>query len=615
MKRPVSSNDSKNKSDKSGNSNKKAKTFGSAGGKHGGKTSGKQAAPLKPENNESQLITTAKQKWNVLRASTDKDETKQMTDDLFELVKGELCSLARKHDTSRVIQCLVQNGNVEQRTVILEALKPFVKELSTSQYAHFIVLKLLKKCCGASVGTLPHQISKEKKNADIRTLVSTIKSNVTKIATDAVGARVIEYMFQELPKQFRESLRVELYGREYQVLLGGVSVTDSGEAVTLKSIVEKHPKSRQSLLLSMNDVISKMVQKGLSHFTYVQNLMGEFTTELSTGARGEGNFDEKISKRDGETLLAFGDSIADSAGLIVSSRSGAITIANVAAYSNAKTRKKLIKSFKGFSRSGMLHDFAYFSIMRLVMCTDDTIAIQKSVLGELLKSTASNEASGDDEQKHPLLEIVLNPNACKLLLWMIFDDDREETSDDLTGVNKKDFDPWEIDLLQTPKICDAPTSKKSPTTKKSELLQYLSPDIKQMLNSHVGEVLVAGGSAGRFLRGVAGEGRRSAGVEEDLPEIIANACACDKSLFEGDVSHRVLQKVLKSSEKTVESVRVLFEGKMLKEIGSSNRGAFVLAEMCGNDKVVKELKKDMKAIANRAKGGEKGAKILLERLK
>ena len=183
---------------------------------------------------------------------------------------------------------------------------------------------------------------------NIKSIIHTLKGNLIKLGTDAIGARVVEFLLTELPNSNAASLFNEFYGREYQIILGGNSSTDT-TTVNLHNIIALHPNSRQSLLLSMGVIVNKMVLKGLFQFSYVQRLMAEFTTELAIGTSTNCN-SAKVKKQDGEVLQQFADAIADSAGVIVSSRHGATTIANAAAYGTAKTRKKLLKSFKGYVR-------------------------------------------------------------------------------------------------------------------------------------------------------------------------------------------------------------------------------------------------------------------------
>lgn len=79
------------------------------------------------------------------------------------LLTGKFSKVALQHDASRVVQAAIQFGNKKQRKVIVEEIcvgdggdaagggrkgnsnNSFI-ELAKSQYAHFVVLKMIKHC-------------------------------------------------------------------------------------------------------------------------------------------------------------------------------------------------------------------------------------------------------------------------------------------------------------------------------------------------------------------------------------------------------------------------------------------------------------------------------------
>ena len=50
------------------------------------------------------------------------------------------------HDTSRVIECLIQFGNEKQKSGVFDELKDNLVELAKSKYARFCIKKLLTYC-------------------------------------------------------------------------------------------------------------------------------------------------------------------------------------------------------------------------------------------------------------------------------------------------------------------------------------------------------------------------------------------------------------------------------------------------------------------------------------
>ena len=47
------------------------------------------------------------------------------------------------HDTSRVVECLVQYGNEKEKNIVFDELKSVIVELSKSKYRRFLVRKML----------------------------------------------------------------------------------------------------------------------------------------------------------------------------------------------------------------------------------------------------------------------------------------------------------------------------------------------------------------------------------------------------------------------------------------------------------------------------------------
>lgn len=76
----------------------------------------------------------------------EKEERDKLSQKLFETIKGKLYVLAVKHDAARVVQCALKHGNKEQRSAYFNELADHLVEFSKSQYAHFIVLRLVDLC-------------------------------------------------------------------------------------------------------------------------------------------------------------------------------------------------------------------------------------------------------------------------------------------------------------------------------------------------------------------------------------------------------------------------------------------------------------------------------------
>ena len=95
----------------------------------------------------SESVVAAKELWNKLRVKTNTaEQITEMMKELMDLLQGKFNQVALQHDASRVVQAAIQFGNESQRKVVIKELCEGgnLVELAKSQYAHFVVLKMIK---------------------------------------------------------------------------------------------------------------------------------------------------------------------------------------------------------------------------------------------------------------------------------------------------------------------------------------------------------------------------------------------------------------------------------------------------------------------------------------
>lgn len=95
----------------------------------------------------SETVVAGKELWNKLRLKTNTPEQiVEMMKEMMGLLKGKFSQVALQHDASRVVQAAIQSGNKSQRKIIIEEICEGGRliELAKSQYAHFVVLKMIK---------------------------------------------------------------------------------------------------------------------------------------------------------------------------------------------------------------------------------------------------------------------------------------------------------------------------------------------------------------------------------------------------------------------------------------------------------------------------------------
>ena len=94
-------------------------------------------------------VIAAKELWNKLRLKTNtKYQTTEMMKEMMDLMEGKFSKVALQHDASRVVQAALQFGDEKQRRIVVKELCDGgnIFELAKSQYAHFVILKMIKYC-------------------------------------------------------------------------------------------------------------------------------------------------------------------------------------------------------------------------------------------------------------------------------------------------------------------------------------------------------------------------------------------------------------------------------------------------------------------------------------
>lgn len=136
----------------------------------------------------------------------------------------------------------------------------------------------------------------------------------------------------------------------------------------LPSILSQLPSRRAAILDHMRDLVQRLVSKKLFDFKYSQELIGEYTCEVT-----------QDTARMNELVRQLSDALPR----LLVSKGGARACCHLIAHGTAKDRKSMVKALKGKVLESLCHDSGHLGVMRLVEVTDDTVLVQKSLLEEL----------------------------------------------------------------------------------------------------------------------------------------------------------------------------------------------------------------------------------------
>jgi pumilio family protein 6 len=401
------------------------------------------------------------------------------------------------------------------------------------------------------------------------------------MAVHAVGARVVELLFSTFPAKHTHVLRQEFYGPHFSLFTDVVLATNSPKTTpTLQSNIELHPNKKEAACDFVNNLIQKGLDKGLYGFAFFQQLVSEYIAVV-------GHDKDLISN------------LVDHSLHMLSTRAGTQVVIYCTAYGTAKDRKRILKAVKGYTRSSLLHRDAYLAILQIVLVTDDTVSVHKSLLAELLTVDPEKKVS-EDNQNHPLLEIALHDQASKLLLLLVAPSDSDNTANDDKedkGIARtppasysKFLDPLEQTVLQrNPTVMEpgsgveVPTCKKNPSTRRKELLQYMIKPLEHLCLQHTNQ-LARSLAGSRVLQQV----YMNVSSSDELRETLVQLC-CPKtsgsknkdkeqaSLLDDPVGHYLAKHLVAANPDFAHSLAKAMD---FDRMISSSRAAFVVVALC-----------------------------------
>ena len=459
------------------------------------------------QRKHADIVVEGKRLWNQLRCKGNTiEQTRSLLDELMPLITGKVPEIALQHDASRVVQAAIQFGNTPERQQIVRELcaadggkgnssnsSNAIVELCKSQYAHFVVLKIIKYCSGS-----------DGHHSDcMKQITSKLKGHMAKLAVHATASRVVQSLWEHLAtttthREQWATLKLDFYGPQFalfapdtlQKLKQNASKEGNKNTAvvvpTLSAILKLYPDQKDATLDFVKRLVYKGMEKQLYGLGYFHTLLLEYLQCSST-----------------LEIRAVAGTASDHALHLLSGRAGTHVVALLASYGTAKDRKRLCKSLKGFARSGLLHRDAYLAILRLVQVTDDCVLIQKNILQELLvvpstsvttttttlaehSKTKEAKQQSDEKVESPLLEFALSDSASKLLLMLLIDEG--------TDAWNKMLDPYERQVLfANPTVMEqgqpVPTSKKEPAARRLELLPIMREPLVELCSRHADQLL------------------------------------------------------------------------------------------------------------------------------
>jgi hypothetical protein len=290
--------------------------------------------------------------------------------------------------------------------------------LAVSQYAHFVLLKIFK------YGTL----------VDWTIVTKRFVGHMSTLAVHATASQVMAVMVKTVPKHLFAPLQQEWYGPHVSLFYRSLSVTDPRSAAvttgtttttlpTLAWNLLQLPTKKEVTIEYVRRLIHKGLTKNLFGYGYFQSLLYEFLQVITP---------DEIRTRVAPVM-------ANHLLPLLRTRNGVQAACLLISYGTPKDRKRFAKCLKGYSTSILQNHDSYLALLRLVQVTDDTVAIQKNVLAELLmsggggnKNPKDTTTTGDNDtavvgstaaggSNNVLKDLINHDNGVKLFLMLLHD--------------------------------------------------------------------------------------------------------------------------------------------------------------------------------------------------
>lgn len=534
-------------------------------------------------------IARSKKLWERLRRKSHVplEERKRLVAELFDIISGHIKDFVLKHDSVRVVQTALKYANVDQRKMIARELKGEYRSLAESRYAKFLIGKLLIQG-----------------DAEIRDIiVPELYGHVRRLIKHPEASWILDDIYRgAATHQQKATLLREWYGAEFALFK---TKGQENLPADLQKILAAQPEKRKPVMHALHDLINQCLQKKTTGFTMLHDAMLQYYLNLQPGGPEATEFVE----------LLKGDEEGDLLKNLAFTKSGARVVSLALAYSNAKDRKLILKTYKDTIQM-LAHDVNGHQVLLTAYdVIDDTVLVAKSIFPELLGKDAASEES----QQKLLASITHLTGRISILYpfsgnakWLLPDEDRA--------------------LLDEVHAIRASTSKKDPTVRRNELVAALSPPLLSLIENQVeslvqtsfgcqfiSEILFSvTGSPDRALNAVAQLTSGSLEVKEALVSPASGRML--KTLVQGG-RYNPKTKTVDRTEPPLKFHEILFKyigDDILAWATGGNSfvvvGLWEAGDFSKHEALKSKLKEGKAQLSTAGQAGNKGSQLLLQKL-
>ncbi|TMS33901.1 hypothetical protein L596_001589 [Steinernema carpocapsae] len=294
-------------------------------------------------------FTTAQESkvlWEKIRSSKTSDVDREKAyERLAEIVKGKGNTLIYAHDTSRVLQCLLDQR--QYREQLFDEFTPEFLRMMKSKYAIFFFMKLLRTA------------SKDQRQI----ILNSIKGHCVNLFRNGTSAQVLETIFNDYANAVqRLAIVSEFYGTDFQLFLRETLKPDD----TLTKIIARNPTKGKAILDNIKETLEVIADKGQMKYTLAHRLVREFLTNADS---------QEISS----VVTLIHERIPE----ILHTPDGSYVGMYCVWYGTAKERKVMVKNFKSYVVAACKERYGHRVLLAIFDNVDDTVLVTKHILSEI----------------------------------------------------------------------------------------------------------------------------------------------------------------------------------------------------------------------------------------
>ena len=389
----------------------------------------KAAKPLSEE------LARTKKLWERLRRKSHvpKDERQQLVDELFDIISGRIKDFVLKHDAVRAVQTALKYSTPQQRKQIARELSGCYAQLAESRYAKFLIGKLLVQ-----------------NDDEIRDLIiPEFYGKVRKLINHPEASWILDDIYRgAATRQQKACLLREWYGPEFALFATAPGADDTA---VLAEILEKDPNKKSSVMKHLLEMVNALIQKQMTGFTMLHDAMLQYFLNLKAETEEHKEFIALVREDESGDLLKN----------MAFTKSGARLVCLLLAYSSAKDRKQILRTYKDTFQLMCGDANGHIVILAAYDLIDDTVLTSKTIFPEIL-------GKNDSKQVENIIFCANDLNARTTILYPF------------TGATKSLFPAShaaDLELLEEIHEIRKTTSKKNDETRREELIAAASPQL------------------------------------------------------------------------------------------------------------------------------------------